>query len=175
MPVDRNSVVAQRRDISKTGIVCGLMTALLLAWCMTAGGCNRRQDPAAVVAAMNDSNIRRVANLYTAFQLRNGGRGPKNEAEFKQFIQQKMSKQKLAMMQVDPNDVEGLFRSERDGKPFTVRYGVSGGLTSTAPVVFEQEGRDGMRQVAFTNGPVEDVNDARYGELLQGKAQTTGT
>jgi hypothetical protein len=150
------------------------MTTFVLGSFVAAPGCGRQPDPAAIVAAMNDSNIRRVANLYTAFQLRNGGRGPKNEGEFKQFIQQTMSKRKLEMMQVDPNNVEALFRSERDGKPFVVRYGVSGGLTSTEPVVFEQEGRDGMRQVAFTNGPVEDANNSRYEELLKGRRQMTG-
>jgi len=117
---------------------------------------------------MNDSNIRRVANLYTAFQLRNGGRGPKDESEFKSFIERDMSKRKLEMMGVNPADIEGLFRSDRDGQPFVIRYGVHGGLTTTEPVVFEQEGRDGSRKVAFTNGPVEEVDNARYEQLLKG-------
>lgn len=117
---------------------------------------------------MNDSNIRRVANLYTAFQIRNSGRGPKDEAEFKSFIERDMSKRKLEMMGINPTDIEDLFRSERDGKPFVIRYGVSGGLTTTEPVVFEQEGREGRRKVAFTNGPVEEVDNARYEQLLKG-------
>lgn len=117
---------------------------------------------------MNDSNIRRVANLYTAFQIRNSGRGPKDESEFKSFIERDMSKRKLEMMGINPSDIEGLFQSERDGKPFVIRYGVSGGLTTTEPVVFEQEGREGKRKVAFTNGPVEEVDNARYEQLLKG-------
>jgi hypothetical protein len=34
--------------------------------------------------------------------------------------------------------------------------------------VFEQEGVEGKRLVAFTNGPVEEVDAARYDELMKG-------
>lgn len=131
------------------------------------GSCTS-DDPASRVAAMNDSNIRRLANLYVAHQTRHGGSGPKDEQAFKEFIRKGIARHRLEMMLVDPEKLEDLFRSERDGKPFVIRYGVSGGLTTTEPVVFEQEGRDGKRKVAFTNGPVEEVDNARYEQLLKG-------
>ena len=54
-----------------------------------------------------------------------GGRGPKDEAEFKEFVRN-FDPNKLSMMKIDPNNVDGLFTSERDGKPFKIRYKVGG-------------------------------------------------
>ena len=41
---------------------------------------------------------------------------------------------------------------------------------SKLPVVFEQQGIDGKRLVAFTNGAVEEVDEARYQELMKSAA-----
>jgi hypothetical protein len=144
--------------------------ALMLFMLSILVGCGRGDDPAARIAEMNNSSIRRVANLYNAFQLRKGMKGPKDKTEFTSFIQNEMSPVKLERMQVDKTNIEGLFTSERDEQPFEIRYGVGGGLGSANAVVFEKEGVDGMRQVAFTNGTVEEMAAAQYDEHLQGKA-----
>jgi len=134
-------------------------------------GCSRDRT-AQEVAALNKSNIQRVANLYSAHQAYKGGRGPASEAEFKEFVTQ-FDKEKLQMMGVNAGDVAGLFTSERDGKPFKVRYNVGGGRGAVAPVVFEQEGKNGLRQVGFTgNAKVEEVDAATYDQLWAGKAGT---
>jgi len=131
-------------------------------------GCNSDRT-AQDVAAMNKSNIQRLANLYTAFQTYKGGRGPATEAEFKDFIAH-FDAEKLTMMGVKANEVNGLFTSERDSKPFKVRYNVGGGRGSVDAVVFEQDGKDGKRQVAFTsNTKVDDVDEATYQKLWAGK------
>jgi len=122
---------------------------------------------------MNKSNIQRVANLYSAFQNYKGGRGPTSEAEFKQFIKE-FDAGKLKMMGVNPGDLDGLFTSERDQKPFKVRYNVGGGRGSVAPVAFEQDGKDGKRQVAFAgNTKVDEVDEATYQQLWAGKGGET--
>ena len=134
-------------------------------------GCSRDQT-ARDVAAQNTSNIQRLANLYSAYQTYNGGRGPASEAEFKTFIA-RYDGDKLKMMGVKADDLGGLFTSERDGKPFKVRYKVGGGRGAAAPVVFEQDGKDGKRQVAFTgNAKVEDVDAATYDQMWAGKTGT---
>ena len=134
----------------------------------TASGCGG-SDVADKVGAMNDSNIKRVANLYMAHQFRKGMRGPADEAAFKNFIQNEMAPRKLEMMQVDRNKVDELFTSERDGQPFQLRYGISGGPSAKLAVVFEQQGDGGKRLVAFTDGTVEEADEARYRELQDGK------
>jgi len=134
-------------------------------------GCGRDQT-AHDVAAMNTSNVQRLANLYSAFQAYKGGRGPATEAEFKDFIAH-YDAEKLKMMGVKADDLNGLFTSERDGKPFKVRYKVGGGRGASAPVVFEQDGKDGKRQVGFTGtAKVEEVDATTYDQLWAGKAGT---
>jgi hypothetical protein len=131
-------------------------------------GCSG-DDVSGEVAAQNKSNIQRLANLYSAHQVYKGGRGPKTEAEFRQFIQA-FEADKLQMMGVDTGNLDALFRSERDGKPFRIRYDVGGGRGSVDPVVFEQDGQGGTKQVAFTGGKVEDLDDTAYNQLWAAKA-----
>ncbi len=127
------------------------------------------------VAQMNASNIQRVSNIYAAFQNYRNGRGPKDEPEFKTFMKE-FDPAKLKMMGIDPNNVDAVFLSERDSKPFKVRYQVGGGRGSVDAVAFEQEGRNGKKQVGFTGGKVEEVDEVAYQQLLAGKraAQPAG-
>lgn len=137
--------------------------------CVSLGllGCNRDRT-AEQVGEMNKSNIQRVSNIYAAFQNMKSSGGPKDEAELKAFIRE-YDPEKLSMMKIDVNNLDGLFTSERDGKPFKVRYKVSGGRGADAPVVFEQDGVGGKKQVGFTGGRVEEVDDATYAQLWAGK------
>jgi len=123
------------------------------------------------VAAMNKSNIQRVANMYTAFQTYRGGHGPANESEFKSFIAN-FDAEKLTMMGIKADNLNALFTSERDGQPFKVRYNVGGGRGSVDAVAFEQTGKDGKRQVAFTgNTKVDEVDEPTYQQLWAGKGK----
>jgi hypothetical protein len=127
------------------------------------------------VAAMNGSNLQRLANMYAAHQNYKGGQGPKSEAEFKAFIKD-FDQEKLRMMGIDPTNVDAVFTSERDGKPFKVRYKVGGGRGSVDAVVFEQEGQYGKKRVGFTGGKVEEMDNAAYQAAWTGKGshQTAG-
>jgi hypothetical protein len=129
-------------------------------------GCT--DETAKQIAAMNTSNIQRVSNLYAGYQNMVNGGGPKDEAEFKEFVKA-YAPDKLQAMGIDPSNTESVFVSERDGKPFKIRYKVGGGRGSVAPVVFEAEGKDGKKQVGFTGGKVEDVDDATYQQYWSGK------
>jgi hypothetical protein len=146
-------------------IAAGLgAAALLTALC----GCG--DNVARDVAAMNTSNVQRLANIYAAFQNLKGGRGPNDAAELKEFIRQ-FDPKKLSMMGIDPNNPDALFTSENDGKPLKVRYKVGGGRGSVDPVVFEQDGKDGKKRVGYTGGKVEEVDDATSQQLYAGKSK----
>lgn len=125
------------------------------------------------LAGMNTSNIQRLSNLYAGFQNAKGGSGPKDEAEFKEFIKA-YAPDRLSAMNVDVNNLDKTFTSERDSKPFKVRYKVGGGRGAVAAVVFEQDGVGGKKQVGFTGGKVEEVSDAEYAALWSGKAAPSG-
>jgi hypothetical protein len=141
--------------------------AQMLAVCTLFLGCSR-PSLENKVASLNDSNIKRVANLYMAYQRVNNWQGPKDKAAFVEFIQ-KMPAHRLQMMQVNVNDIDGLFQSERDNQAFNVRYGIGGGPGWSVAVVYEQNGIDGIRQVASTNGSVEEADANRYKALLEDK------
>ncbi|VTR94836.1 unnamed protein product [Gemmata massiliana] len=148
-----------------------LVCALALGSAIGLVGCSRDRT-AEAVGAMNTSNAQRLSNMYAAYQNFKGGRGPASEAEFREFIKS-YDPTKLKMMNINPDDLDGLFKSESDGKPFKVRYNVGGGRGSQDPVVFEQEGKDGKKNVGYTGGLVEEVDDATYKQLLAGKSNKT--
>ncbi len=132
-------------------------------------GCSS-PDPANLLAEANNSNIQRLANLYEAYQSRHNWRGPKDEAEFKSFLKG-WNPKKLTNVGVDPNAIDDVFVSDRDGEPFQVRYGVPGHIMgSDAPVVFETTGIDGKRMVGFLNMTSREVDEAEYNDLWEGKA-----
>jgi hypothetical protein len=129
-------------------------------------------DPADLLAAANDSNVQRLANLYEAFQSRHNWRGPKDEEEFKSFLKG-WNPKKLSNIGVDPNAVGDVFISSRDGEPFKVRYGVPGHIMgSNAAVVFETIGVDGRRMVGFLNITKREVDNAEYDRLWSGTVDT---
>lgn len=131
-------------------------------------------EPADLLAAANDSNIQRVANLYEAYQSRHNWRGPKDEAEFKAFLKG-WNPKKLTNIGVDPNAIDELFVSARDGQPFEIRYGVPGHIMgSDAPVVFESTGVDGQRMVGFLNMTKREVDSTEYDRLWSGEADPKG-
>ena len=136
------------------------MMPCLLAGC---GGPN----PGDIVAAMNDSNIRKVANLYMAYQIRHGMVGPKDEDTFKQFIQNEMPAEKLEMMNVDPSGVDALLVSETTNQPFEVIYGLRGSTMAVLAVAFDQPGENGKRRVGFTNAPAREVDEQQYVQLKE--------
>ena len=143
-------------------LACFVVIALSL-------GCGE-SDPADLLAAANDTNIKRLSNLYEAFQSRHNWRGPKSEEDFKDFLKS-WNPKKLTNIGVDPNAIDDVFISGRDSEPFKVRYGVPGHIMgSDAAVVFEATGVDGQRMVGFLNMTTREVDDAEYKHLWSGAA-----
>ena len=97
-----------------------------------------------------DTNIRRCYNAYILFMQYHSYVGPKNETEMKEYFKSDATaKVLIGRMGIDPMSLEKIMVSERDGKPFKIRWGVSG--VDDQPIVFESEGKDGKRLVAFAN------------------------
>jgi len=134
-------------------------------------GCGGGFNSATAIQDLNATNAQRLANLYVSHQQHNRGAGPKNEDAFKAYIKQ-VNPVLLERIGVDPNQVDALFTSDRDGEKLEVRYGIKGFTTSEPePVVFEKTGVDGVRLVAFTRRDAEQVSDdAEYKSLLNSKS-----
>jgi hypothetical protein len=132
------------------------------------GGCSNGTDPGDTLASVNETNLERLANLYITFQSKHDWRGPRDEAEFKAFIRG-YNPAKLTRIGIDPNKIDELFLSERDGEPFKIRYGVPGtAMGSSEPVVFEATGDGSTRLVGFLNMQQREVDAAEYDALWSG-------
>jgi hypothetical protein len=147
--------------------------AITLAICIVAGGClvgcGDSSDRESAIAAVNQQNIQRLANLYFAYQMKHDWHGPPDEQAFKQFLRG-YNPDKLARIGIDPNAIDALFVSERDGEPFKIRYGVRGSaMGSSEPVIFESKGAGGRRNVGFLNMVQREVDDAEYNDLFAGR------
>ena len=158
----------------RTAVAVGL-GSLSLALCLMGGGCHRgTPDPG--LRDISKSHLRTLASLYTRYSAELRGR-PATEAGFKEFIAKTMPADRLEAANV--KTVDELFVSERDNKPYVVLYGAApaagppaGATKGGAPVfpvcAYEQEGKDGKRLVAAVSGKVEEVDEARFKQLVPG-------
>ena len=144
--------------------------------CLLLTGCGGGEpDAADIVAQSNDSNIKRMANLYNLVQMKPGRKyaGPKDEAEFKKILGD-TAPLILERMGVSPGAIDEIFVSERDGEPFEIRYGVTGSpYGCQEPVIFEKTGVDGKRLVGFLNQTQKEVDGSEYDQLFSGQAAST--
>jgi hypothetical protein len=132
--------------------ICLTLIALALTGCGGGGSEAKKQAL---------SHVRLLTSLHTkaSSQL---GRFPKDEQEFKATIEG--SDVSLEALKVD--SLDELFVSARDGQPLVVVYGAP--LVGSDVVVYEQIGVDGMREVGHRIGMVEEVDAARFAELVPG-------
>lgn len=117
------------------------------------------------IAAANSSHIQQLYNCYSLFCHQNKYRGPKDETELKEFLQNPRYEKNLKLMQINRDALDEMFVSERDGEPFKVRYGVNG--LGNKAVIFESTGIDGKRMVALEN-PTE-LSAEEYEAYWSGK------
>ena len=124
-------------------------------------------------ANATDSNAKRLGTLYAQFQINNAKDrllGPVDKTEFVEFVKTR-GDSGLERIGVDKNDLEKLFFSERDEKPFKIRWQVQGISRGPAqPVIFESEGRSGKFIVGFTGFIQKEVDQSEYDHLWSGAA-----
>jgi hypothetical protein len=132
---------------------------VLAAWVLAgAAGCGSSSDVKSIMKAINDSNGKRLANFYAMFQMRSNFTGPADQQALEKFIVG-MNPAELEAMGVNADDVGKLFVSERDGKPFLIRFGVKKPrqLGGHQAVIFETEGKGGRIGVFMTGPKVVEV------------------
>lgn len=148
---------------------CSVLTLFLS--CI--GGCGPTQSLDHVKAA-NDTNIKKVCSAYQLYASRFGYKGPKSKEELVNFIKtnEKITRN-LELMAFDREKIDDYFISENDGQEFDIRWGVwvNPDLErAREPLVFEKEGKDGIRLVMLANRNVLEVtSDKKYQALLKGK------
>ena len=135
--------------------------------CMSAAGCGSEKKS----LAREQSGLKRLAILYGRFLAQHRGQPPANEAEFKKYVQS-LPPAELKSFGID--DPKRIFLSNRDDKPYIVIYGRPKGPPGPggSPVIaYEQEGKAGKRWVASSLGAVEEVDEARFRQLVPATRQ----
>ena len=116
--------------------------------------------------ARESSTLKPLMVLYGQYVGQHRGEPPANEEEFKTFIR---AVDPALLESFSVKSADELFVSSRDHKPYVIFYGAVTGPPGPAgqPVVaYEQEGFEGKRYVASMLGAVEEVDEARFRELV---------
>jgi hypothetical protein len=111
--------------------------------------------------------LRHLAILYGQYRNSHMGKAPKDEAEFKKFLNS-LDATQLAAAGLDKSEVDSMFISPRDKQPYAIRYGdapPAPGPDGPSVVVFEKQGVAGKRYVAYTTGEIEEVDEAKFQKI----------
>ncbi|MFO0927579.1 MAG: hypothetical protein U0736_11145 [Gemmataceae bacterium] len=144
-------------DGKRRQLLCALAGVVL-----SAAGCSR-----APVHAPEADKPALLARLYGTYISRHRGTPPKSAAELTKFADA-LAPDELKAIGIDKANLDGLFTSSRDHKPFVFRAPASyGGRPGPSTVVLhEQEGVKGKRIVVFSLGQTEEVDAARFKQLV---------
>jgi hypothetical protein len=137
-----------------------LLASFLISWQV---GCASREE-----AAQEVSTLKPLVILYGQYVGQHRGQPPASEAEFKKFVE---SQGADTLRSFGVADADDLWVSPRDGQPYVVLYGPVAGPPGPGgqPVVaYESVGVGGKRYVASSLGAVEEVDEARFRELVPG-------
>lgn len=103
----------------------------------------------------NSLNIQKAHMFYRNYMAKHNMRGPANMNDLLEFLRtDNNGKLAVKRMEVDPDKLDEIFVSERDGEPFKIRWNLKG--IDDFPIVFEAYGVEDMRLVALT--PVREVD-----------------
>jgi hypothetical protein len=133
-------------------------------------GCSKGPSADSMFAENSDTNIKRLAWLYGVYQVNHNWNGPKDEAEFRKFIESQ-NPNRLSKIGVEINSLANLFVSERDKQPFKIRWQVVGSSRGPdKPVVFEAAGVDGKFHIGFTGNKLVEVEQSDYDRPWSGES-----
>jgi hypothetical protein len=143
------------------GIGSGLFFICVAFLCgASLSGCGGTRQPPA-----EEVSIKALTILYGRYFQSHQGKPPANEGELRAFVE-KLTAEELALL--GAKDPTKLWTSARDGQPYVVMYGsLTNPQGPSGPVViYESKGVGGQRYVGTSLGNVEEVNEARFRELV---------
>lgn len=123
-------------------------------------------DVAKGIKAGNSTQIQRLRNCYMMYLELHDFEGPKNKEELVNFLStDATAKMRLEFMGIATDELDAMFKSDRDGEEFEIRWGLSG--IGDHAIVFEKTGVDGNRLVAL--GTPKEVGGDEYDDYFSGK------
>jgi hypothetical protein len=137
--------------------------ALALAVVASAAGCTKGPNQP---APLEGSNLSRLAMLCTMYVQQHNNTAPPNEQELIKFAKS-LSPEGMKKIGVDVTQVEQYLTSPRDKKPYRIIFRIQAVDPANPPVIaYEQVGVGGKREVGFMFGRVEEVDEARFRQLV---------
>jgi hypothetical protein len=115
-----------------------------------------------------------LGSMYGMYMSQNGGQAPQSIDELRKYVTKKATPERLSRLGV--TNADDLFSSPRDGKPFALVSYSKLPPPGTAPpplVLYESEGKDGQRAVAFLGGITDIVDESRFSQLLPARQTQT--
>jgi hypothetical protein len=106
--------------------------------------------------APTEISLRKLASYYGMFISTHKGQAPANETELRGFIVGK----------TPDADLDGLFRSARDGQPYVVVYLGKAKVAPSSVIAYEKDGQAGKRFVAFGATEVRELDEAELKKAL---------
>jgi hypothetical protein len=135
-----------------------LLGAIILA------GCSHKTGP----IAQEQTNLAWLGSMYRQYIGENKGRAPKSVDELQKFVEKVTTAEQLTRLKVA--NAKELFVSPRDGKPFAmVSYSKMPTTVAGAPppiVLYEAQGQNGQRGVAFLGGGTKSVDESDLQKML---------
>lgn len=105
------------------------------------------------------SHLRLISVMYGQFRASHRGELPQNEKQLKEFITNENGQ---ALTNAGVANVDELFVSTRDGKPYVVRYQNTKDWPLEGMVAYEQVGEGGVRQVANDLGGLTELTEEQF-------------
>jgi hypothetical protein len=105
------------------------------------------------------SDLQLLSVMYGQFRSSHRGELPQDEKQFKNFI---ASERGHVLTNSGIANVDALFVSQRDGKPYVVKYRNAKDWPLEAMVAYEQEGEGGVLQVANDLGGVTELTAEQF-------------
>jgi hypothetical protein len=135
------------------------VVTLLLLFVAVVTGCGERNSS----PKLQESNLRMVAVLYSQFVSAHGGERPRDEDDFRVFVQ---SLGPGVLERAGLSGVNELLLSRRDGQPFAVKYkNVNWKLSHV--IAYEQQGTGGTRYLASDLGAVSEITEQQFQSRLK--------
>jgi len=155
-------MIASRTVIANRRRHLWTVLAAVVAMTASAAGCSNGPSKP---APLEGSNLGRLAMLYTIY-MQNNKKPLTNEQELITYAKT-LNPAGVKSLGVDVTQVEQYLTSPRDGKPYRIIFKVQGGDPANPPVVaYEQVGVNGKREVGYMFGKVEEVDEARFKQLV---------
>jgi hypothetical protein len=105
------------------------------------------------------SDLQLLSVMYGQYRSSHRGELPKDEKQFQSFI---ANERGHVLTNSGISNVDALFVSRRDGKPYVVKYQNTKDWPLEEMVAYEQAGEGGVRQVANDMGGVMELTDEQF-------------